>query len=866
MRLFYTIWFLGLLAMPLFSQEVVLQGVIYGDKQEPLPNANILVRSRENNRVLSYGIADEAGNFRISIEAGKIADATISFSFLGFRTVTRDLSGTEEEFRITLVPESFHINEVLVKAPKIRAQGDTLVYNVGSYAREYDKTIGDVLKRLPGIEVKESGQIHFNGVPINKFYIEGADLLEGKYGIATNSISSRDISVVEVLQDHQPIKALEGLSYSDRAAINLKLKENAKAKWIGTFRGGVGLSPLLWNAQLTGMRFTKKLQTLNTYKTNNTGSDIARETTSFDIRDFSRRSDRLPDYITVTPPQSLGLKRNRELFNRTHQLTTHNLSKLKNDFDVRVSSTFTAHRETQEKHTETVYFETEGETTTILENESSLYHRKNLGVGVTLEGNKSRYNLTNRLNGNFSWTDRKIGLTGSYPNRQKAFSPTQQLANDLYLFKRFGKDFITVESTLAYQHHPQELEVIRNASRQAQDISQSGFSTDNKIGYGLSLGNITTTFTAGIAVMEKSLETTLTGVEIENLNSSGNTRFGYVRPYLLPQFEYNFWKITTTLRVPVNYYSYHYKNRDTGERLNYNTVLVNPRLNLNLKFTNHIRLSLSGNIGKAGINDRLFYPATILSDYRSLSEGMPEYIHITRKSVSGSLKYNRPLDELFCDLSVNRNWNETPYTLSQSFIDEYILSRYVPATNKSDGWQINGSINKGVGFLKGHLYLNATFQKSNTLLIRNESQVASTRNNFTLTPRLETQPSRFLVINYQLSYAQNILKVESSSKVKRNNITQELAVRILPTPKFNILLRGEHYYNEISENEKKNFFFSDLSLTYKLTKKVELAIDANNLLNQKRYAYVSFMNDASAIYRNYAIRPRNILVSSYVIF
>ena len=37
-------------------------------------------------------------------------------------------------------------------------------------------------------------------------YVEGLDMLESRYGLATNTIRAEDIASVEVMEDHQHIK------------------------------------------------------------------------------------------------------------------------------------------------------------------------------------------------------------------------------------------------------------------------------------------------------------------------------------------------------------------------------------------------------------------------------------------------------------------------------------------------------------------------------------------------------------------------------------------------------------------------------------------------------------------------------------
>ena len=67
---------------------------------------------------------------------------------------------------------------------------------------------------MPGIEVLDDGKILYQGKPINKYYIEGLDLLEGKYNLANKNLPHKEVTKVQVLENHQPIKVLDSLVYS----------------------------------------------------------------------------------------------------------------------------------------------------------------------------------------------------------------------------------------------------------------------------------------------------------------------------------------------------------------------------------------------------------------------------------------------------------------------------------------------------------------------------------------------------------------------------------------------------------------------------------------------------------------------------
>ena len=171
---------------------------------------------------------------------------------------------------------------------------------VGTFAQAQDRSIGDVLKRMPGIDVSNSGKIQYQGEDINKFYIEGSDLLGGKYGIATNGINHDDVGAVEVMENHQPMQVLSGISFSDKAAINLKLKNKAKATWTfhGDAGGGYSWQPegAVWDGELFAMAVMPGFQNITTFKTNNIGEDLSASATDFFA---ARRATGLSQYVSV---------------------------------------------------------------------------------------------------------------------------------------------------------------------------------------------------------------------------------------------------------------------------------------------------------------------------------------------------------------------------------------------------------------------------------------------------------------------------------------------------------------------------------------------------------------------------------------
>ncbi|MCD8032279.1 MAG: TonB-dependent receptor [Bacteroides sp.] len=217
----------------------------------------VTVRPSGGNRIIKYTQTSADGKFRLTFPQFP-EEHILHVSILGYAPQSVALLRQQTVYNIRLQEQVTALKEVVIKAPSIHEKGDTIQYMVSRFADVQDRSLADVLKKMPGIEVEKSGAIKYNGVSINKFYIEGHDMLGGQYGLATNNIQQKDVGSVEVLQNHQPIKALEDLSFSQNPAINIRLKEDARSRWTGTAKLGLGASPLLWNVESSVMRFAAK--------------------------------------------------------------------------------------------------------------------------------------------------------------------------------------------------------------------------------------------------------------------------------------------------------------------------------------------------------------------------------------------------------------------------------------------------------------------------------------------------------------------------------------------------------------------------------------------------------------------------------
>ena len=205
-----------------------LSGGVYTNEKKPLTGVSITLHKKNTISILAFAISDNNGHFELSYNSLGKDTLEIKASLLGYAKQSFFFVESERRsFEFILSPQAITLPEVKTVNKPIWQRKDTINYDAAAFKQQQDRVIGDIIARLPGIEVTPGGQIKYQGKPINKFYIEGLDLLEDRYSIANNNIPDDAVDKVQVLENHQPIRLLDSISFSDRAALNIKLKNSA---------------------------------------------------------------------------------------------------------------------------------------------------------------------------------------------------------------------------------------------------------------------------------------------------------------------------------------------------------------------------------------------------------------------------------------------------------------------------------------------------------------------------------------------------------------------------------------------------------------------------------------------------------------
>lgn len=845
--------FIVLNVFGLSAQNRVLSGIVTDkENSKPLSNVIVMLKTSDGKSILRYTTTDERGSF--GLETTTVQKCILAFSLMGYEPISIPVVEGKKNFRITMKPKAVQIKEVVVKAPKIRTKGDTIVYNVARYADAQDKTIGDVLKKMPGIEVEKSGKISYNGKSINKFYIEGLDMLEGRYGIATHSLPQRDVSAIEVLENHQPIKALRENEFSDQAALNVKLNKDARTRWLAILRAGGGVSPALWKGDVSLMQFKGNGQQMYTYKGNNIGEDVTGQHQMLTMEELLGRMSgdySLPSYLNIQTTEAPDLDEKRTLFNRSHTFSGNRLFKLGKDYQLATRILYANDVRTSRDLSSTEHFLADSLIITEWEDATRI-HTDVLNAEATLQANTKDFFLKNTLGVDASWHSGKADLQGTYPNQETASSDRVKIGNRLQWVKNIGKRTFTLTSVNSYERKPEQLHVRREESEQHQWVVASAFHTQTTGSYGWNLYPFTLSLNGGVAGVWRSMESDLQGISDSLGVLNFQTPFNYWHVYASPKLQYkrNDWVIT--LDVPFHYYSSLLES------------YLCPRLSVYRELSSQWTISMNGQWNIRPMSDGSYYKGLMMRNYRMLQQGILQMEKQTSSSLGMMLNYKNPIQAFFANGSVSYMRSRNPFLRQQSYQGDYIIHRYLPQVSRSETYWVGGKVSKGLDWWELVGTLSVSYSDSHSQMSQNGVLQPYRSDVFQTKLDWNARPASWMSWNYQVVYLRNRLKSESYQSMA-NHWNQELTLAFKPKNRWRLGVSGEHYLNTIAGNQTKNFVMLDADLSFQVSSQCEIACRFSNLLNQKTYAY-TLLGDLERNYNEYRIRPFNAMVELYYKF
>lgn len=811
---------------------------------EPLPNVACRVFTA-GGEFYAYAIADNEGRLSVPVRQGDF----LEFSFIGYAKLRREAASyTPGKTNIVeLAGQEVQLREIAITAPPISARSDTLVYNVASFAARGDSHLEDVLKKLPGIKVSDDGTVSYQGKAINRFYIEGKDLLGNSYNQATRNMPVEAVTAVEVLENHQPVKMLQGRQFTDNAALNIKLDKGHKSHPFGELEGGLGCSPAIWNNRLFLTQILGKSQLLVAGKMNNTGTDISDETKEhIDVTDVDAYEPVLsgilsPSLNTETLPQ------NRYLHNNSYSLGVNYLTGLSENATLRMNVLFHEDRSGYSSRYDYTY----GGTKDVSISEINDKKQKTLTVLPILKyelnsrrayvSDEFRYSF-NRSSSSNTLVSNGIGITESVSEKP------YYVQNYLTASFSIGRQIVQAKSLLRYfDRHEMLTDLSDSASlyNVHERYATRSFVAKNMLSTSVQRGK--NSFDLGIRAYYRD----------NGYGYGGSVHHRKLQLRFRPGYTLSFGTDRTlSVELPVEWL--HTGLDITADNGNRGIFAFSPRLYFKYRLTSKWQAVMSASMAADNTPADFYSTGTLRTAYRTVYIPNNEAFFNYSKNINARLNYRNLATMFFANLTVSYTDEKRESYTNYDYTDSLTTVSCIKGDNHRRLLVANATADKsfisaGVTLKSGVSYNKTSYLLSQSgILIHNNSNALAANLNATYQKlkwlRATAGITGTLYWEHNALYDSDVL----------SSLVANASVYIFPLSKVDVRLMWQNYTNEVSQSHFATCNIFDIAANYKVDKTWEIGASVSNLLDMKSYTVTqnSGINTSASIL---PLRGREIL-------
>ena len=144
----------------------------------------------------------------------------------------------EKDFTLQKKPKEHKLGEVVVHATRIKmvVKGDTVEYDADAFQLAEGSMLDKLLEAMPGMELRDNGEIYNNGRKVESLLVNGKDFFSGDPKMALENLPAYTVKKVQVYRkdDNAAYLIKDSLKREEmkKLVVDVKLKKEYSKGWI----------------------------------------------------------------------------------------------------------------------------------------------------------------------------------------------------------------------------------------------------------------------------------------------------------------------------------------------------------------------------------------------------------------------------------------------------------------------------------------------------------------------------------------------------------------------------------------------------------------------------------------------------------
>ncbi|MBP5715099.1 MAG: TonB-dependent receptor [Prevotella sp.] len=206
------------------NRRLTISGqLLDSDQKEPMIQATVQLFTATDSTFVGGTVSDIKGNF--IIEAPSNGTYRLKISSVGYQSIEREVIlrryQNQELGRLLMSPESIMLKEAVVtgRAAQVVVRKDTLVFNPEAIRTPEGSAIEELIKRMPGAEVDEDGNITINGKEVKKILLDGKEFMLGDIETAIKNLPINIIQNVKFYDQSSDQARITGIEDGEKETV-----------------------------------------------------------------------------------------------------------------------------------------------------------------------------------------------------------------------------------------------------------------------------------------------------------------------------------------------------------------------------------------------------------------------------------------------------------------------------------------------------------------------------------------------------------------------------------------------------------------------------------------------------------------------
>ena len=206
------------------------------DTQMPAIAASVQLLNLPDSTQATGMASNTHGLFRLQAKPGKYL---LKVTYIGYQpsyTPVQLVSAPKRMGDIVLQPDAIMLAEAVVvaEAPQVQVVEDTVQFNANAYRTPQGATLEELVKKLPGAEVDDDGNVKINGKDVSKILVNGKEFFGGDVATGLQNLPVEMIEKLKTYDKKSDLARITGIDDGEEETVlDLTVKKEMNTGWFG---------------------------------------------------------------------------------------------------------------------------------------------------------------------------------------------------------------------------------------------------------------------------------------------------------------------------------------------------------------------------------------------------------------------------------------------------------------------------------------------------------------------------------------------------------------------------------------------------------------------------------------------------------